>query len=322
MQSHFDVNAKAFEESEGQEGFFVFKDDVNLFKRVVNKKDTESNGEYRVYCTQQSKGGTKLHNQLVACLPASKRLFLVGGSEKKNGEDPSKQCFELVRKQNAFVEEPACPLRSARVSFGVCVSESEGKKDGRIFIAGGSDGEPRSIKECDMYSVEEDKWNPLPDLNEARMSVSLVKTSDDQLFAVGGSAVKGTDCKELASIERLDLKKPAPERKWEVLNVSLSEGVASAGCFELRPSEKEARALLVLGGFRKGDFVKEVSRIVFKDNSQFAIEKGEELHEKDTFLMNGAEVHNAKDGEVYVNGKEYVHLYLLLTKKFAVKRFI
>lgn len=91
-----------------------------------------------------------------------------------------------MRKNNAFTEDAACPLRSPRVSFGLCVAEGEDKKGGRIFIAGGSDGEPRSIKECDVYSVEEDKWNPLPDLNEARMSGSLVKTSDDQLFAIGG----------------------------------------------------------------------------------------------------------------------------------------
>lgn len=113
-----------------------------------------------------------------------------------------------------------------------------------------------------------------------------------------------------------------PERKWEVINVRLNEGVASAGCFELGRSDKEARALLVLGGYRKGEFVKEVTRILLKDNNQYAIEKSEELHEKDSFLLNGAEVHNTKDGEVYINGKEYVHLYLLLTKKFAIKRFI
>lgn len=72
-------------------------------------------------------------------------------------------------------------MLSSRASFGCTYSPSRNE----IFVAGGY-VEGELSKKCEYYSVAEDKWTTLPDMNEPKCSQSLVVLDNRFLYSFGG----------------------------------------------------------------------------------------------------------------------------------------
>ena len=95
-------------------------------------------------------------------------------------------------------------MQMSRASFGCLYSPSRNE----IYVTGGYN-EGELSKKCERYSVAEDKWYWLPDLNEFKCSMSLVLLDDGKyLYSIGGLSKMDTIVQLNTSIERLDLTNP------------------------------------------------------------------------------------------------------------------
>lgn len=80
-------------------------------------------------------------------------------------------------------------MQLSRASFGCTYSPSKNE----IFVAGGYN-EGELTKKCEKYSIAEDKWNWLPDLNEFKCSNSLCLVDDCKyLYSIGGLSKMDTN---------------------------------------------------------------------------------------------------------------------------------
>ena len=57
-----------------------------------------------------------------------------------------------------------------------------------IFIIGGKIGEDMFSKQCFVYSIDDNKWYTLPDLNYAKNKKCVTVVNDKWLYAFGGKA--------------------------------------------------------------------------------------------------------------------------------------
>jgi hypothetical protein len=115
-------------------------------------------------------------------------------------------------------------MDQARIGFGAVVDPS-GEK---IYIAGGTLGKHKPTAKSEMYSLDEDRWINLPNLNEPRFSQTLCLFNEELLYSFGGfdEKQKGT-----TSVERLNVKTLKRDSKWTKLQVNLPQTLSNMGAF-------------------------------------------------------------------------------------------
>lgn len=129
-----------------------------------------------------------------------------------------------------------------RASFGCIYSPSKNE----IFVAGGYT-EGQLTKKTEKYIVSEDKWVALPDLTEAKCSMSLCQMEDGRfLYAMGGlnKLDNNSGVALCSNIERLDLTNLCAG--WHSVPVKLAEAACDIGCINLSRDE-----ILIFGGWNK-----------------------------------------------------------------------
>jgi|LauGreDrversion4_2_1035121.scaffolds.fasta_scaffold470589_1 hypothetical protein len=131
-------------------------------------------------------------------------------------------------------------MQISRASFG-CVYSAQRNE---IFVAGGyTEGELN--KKVERYSIAEDKWTFLPDLNEYKCSMSLCLLDDSRyLYSIGGLSKVDQNIQLNTTIERLDLSNP--NATWQVMPAKLTEAACDLGCVAISKDE-----ILIMGGWNK-----------------------------------------------------------------------
>lgn len=168
------------------------------------------------------------------------RVFVIGGSEDDTGKTSISKVFEVNFKKKTL--EKRATMQTARVSFAASVSP-----DGEfIYVAGGTTVWNQVTNKCEVYIVEEDRWEKLADLNQPRTSCSIA-VSDTSLYVIGGHSYEPTTKNHLTlkTIELLDLSNPE-FAEWEQLKCKLPSKMTTPGC--IRADEN---GVLIFGGWNK-----------------------------------------------------------------------
>lgn len=107
------------------------------------------------------------------------RVFVIGGSKDISGSNCTNQTHELV--DGKF--ESRTNMWINRAAFGCAVYPNFSQ----IFIAGGKINANEATKQCERYIVANNQWKRLPELREAKFSVSLCFFNNGStLYCFGG----------------------------------------------------------------------------------------------------------------------------------------
>ena len=85
-----------------------------------------------------------------------------------------------------------------------------------IYVVGGENSKRRAMSSCEVYSINENAWRPMPNLNLERVDPSLVVLNKCFLYCFGGGSVDASNTiVHSNSIEVLYLE--TSHRKWFTL---------------------------------------------------------------------------------------------------------
>lgn len=112
-------------------------------------------------------------------------------------------------------------MPNPRIGYG-CFVHTAARDKNAIYICGGILAKQQAVTTCDVYHVEKDEWEQLPDLPEPLYSLS-VSVFNDFLLAVGGLNKNHAAVRQ---ISRLDLKE---KKVWEVHSVKLPKAMSNVG---------------------------------------------------------------------------------------------
>ena len=135
----------------------------------------------------------------------------------------------FVNAQNKIEVKQKASMNCARSSFGCTTNAVRGE----IYVAGGYSN-AMITKNCEVYSIAEDRWKRLPQLNEEKLSATLCCLNNRYLYCFGGITKKETGNVVLNSIEMLDLSAAQP--KWTMLAFKLPYQCCDAGAVAISPT--------------------------------------------------------------------------------------
>jgi len=116
--------------------------------------------------------------QSCSVIQIANRIFISGGSKPYIN-----QTSEYIEKNSALVNKS--PMRDCKEGHSLQ------DIDRKLFTAiGGYNGAVMSC--CEVYSIPDDKWEPLPSLNKARRYPATVYFNNKFLYAIGGSSSSST----------------------------------------------------------------------------------------------------------------------------------
>lgn len=113
-----------------------------------------------------------------------------------------KQCSVLNEETCGF--EPLQDMNYSRDAHGITQWRN------RYIIVVGSWHCNESMKTCEMYDIETDKWSMLPALNESTCAPGLIVVNERFLYKLGGTS-------DIGKVEMLDLEKP---KYWISINTA------------------------------------------------------------------------------------------------------
>ena len=147
-------------------------------------------------------------------------------------------------------------------------------------MAGGSINSVEATKHCERYIVEQNLWKRLPELKEAKCSVSLCFFNNGStLYCFGGlTKSAGSDFTPCNTIERLS----KGQNSWSILDLKLPHPRFDVGSMQVNHSQ-----IMVFGGFSEAP-ASEVwiySNENPKEEGEFT--RGEPLPKPDFFITNG-----------------------------------
>jgi hypothetical protein len=153
-----------------------------------------------------------VHGSTTLVLTSSEHMLLVGGEHRGNFEG-SVQIYNLASQDFSGGKSMEVP----RVNFGAIYF------DGKVYCVGGWSNS--FVKRCDAYDIAQNRWYPMPDLNQEREGISLCVVADEWLFAFGSVATRGQrfKCNKgvwTYSYERIRLCETfSRDAKWEVVEI-------------------------------------------------------------------------------------------------------
>ena len=232
------------------------QDDIIITGSNVVKPVTHKEYDYKTIFKLKSMSVLKLlpgqgwtrftdHQQLFmskCVFTLDEQVFTVGGARDQKTKQTIPDLIQTWwdKNTNTAVSTQKANMQMSRASFGCtyCPNKNE------IFVAGGY-CEGVLTKKVERYSVAEDKWYWLPDLNESKCSMSLCLADDSKyLYSIGGLSKVENGVQICSTIERLDLSNPSAS--WQLLPVKLHESACDVGCISVAKDE-----ILIFGGWNK-----------------------------------------------------------------------
>ncbi|CAI2362547.1 unnamed protein product [Moneuplotes crassus] len=290
---HKDGNWKAEEMKE-----MYFNQEGTLYKRSLEEGQV----------TETQIMDLKLHLQKVITVPSGRtsKVFLIGGAKDLEGKTAVSQCFEVNPAKKTTTKVDSLPV--AKLSFAAALS-SDAKN---IYIAGGSTGENRATDECGCFNVNKKKWSPLPSMNNARFSNSLIVCENTDLYCFGGvdnGTSDPTRFPPLKSIETLDLTEN--NGKWKELSITLPFKTTSPGAISLGH-----RAFVVFGGWNRNLLTVSVIIRPSVKGDEYGLEESGSLKKGDVFVANGLVARDEAKKETIIFGASHAHVYNQEEKTF------
>ena len=199
----------------------------------------------------------------------------------------------------------------ARSAFGVAIYPNFSQ----IFVAGGSTNQSEATKHCERYIVDQNIWKRLPELKEAKFSVSLCFFNNGStLYCFGGLQKTGPNqFMPTSTIERLS----KGQNSWQILNLRLPEASFDIGSMQINQNE-----ILLFGGFSDAPIQKVWTYTHESSNAEGEFNKAADLQKEDFFVQNGVYIDLPLDKcenneqERVIVGNHHMHLLNLNRKTF------
>jgi len=158
-----------------------------------------------------------------------------------------------------------------RAAFGCAVYPNFSQ----IFIAGGKTNANEATKQCERYIVANNQWKRLPELREAKFSVSLCFFNNGStLYCFGG--LYQTASNQLMPSQRIE-RLSKGQNNWQLLDIKLP-----VPCFDLGAFQIDQDEVMLFGGFNEGP-VKRVLYYKTAAGQEGEFQEGQDLAECDFF---------------------------------------
>lgn len=171
------------------------------------------------------------------------RIMVIGGyNEKGIAQGLLASCDVFDPSKQQWLEGGAAPLARARWGHGCAVLEN------KVYVVGGCSLQPEAqaqeafmvtLRCCEVYSPEKDRWSPCAPLQIARSGSRVVSLGKNRLAAIGGCDDVFGRAETQPTLELFDLA----SKQWSVLERRLLNPRTTAAAVALDDSR-----LLVIGG--------------------------------------------------------------------------
>lgn len=107
--------------------------------------------------------------------------YVIGGARDRNSTQTNAEMNLYQVRNGAVYTESKAPMSLSRSSHGTTINVHKNE----IYVAGGyHNGE--LTRSCEAYSISTNSWRVLPQLNEAKCSVTLCTLNGRYLYCFGG----------------------------------------------------------------------------------------------------------------------------------------
>ena len=132
----------------------------------------------------------------------NENAYVIGGARDNKSQSTLGDVVMHAVYNNGKVETKNCAsMINSRSSFGCTVNIIRDE----IYVAGGYTNGVLT-RNCEAYSIKDDRWRELPPLNEEKCSNTLCVLNGRYLYSLGGLAKSEGGAYLLSSIEMLDLQ--------------------------------------------------------------------------------------------------------------------
>ena len=157
-------------------------------------------------------------------------------------------------------------MSALRVNHGICRIKD------KVFCAGGNS--LQVVHKCmEIYDTRNDCWTQGPELNQRKLSLTLVSIEDRYIYSVGQINDTVYLCEEDArflQIEKLDTQaEGASQKGWELIELKcdLIRAIANISIISLNSIEPNRHRLLLFGGTTPTRSIVKQSIVLEIDNS-------------------------------------------------------
>lgn len=223
-----------------------------------------------------------------AIVQVEDRVFLTGG-----GEEATNGAYEYLDASRSLAVRS--PLQNGRFEHSsVALSVT------RFAVVGGRDQRHDNMNSCEVYSIPEDKWNPLPSLLQPRSYPGLCMVDSMHLYCIGGGGGN------YDPVEMLDL---SLTRGW----VNIAIGERQIGCDRNIAVFPESRDQIIIMTNSKESGRLDLKAKVIVEYQWLGADDGFECN---PMCMIGAD-------KIYIMGSHCgnLHSYSLSQRKFAAVMF-
>ena len=110
-------------------------------------------------------------------------------------------------------------------------------------IGGDKSGTKNATKDSEAYNVAEDKWDPLPDLNDARFYAVALIFNQKWLYTMIGCDMSKGNLSQIDTIERMDISEGIGNAlHWERIKI---EGIVTGSMYEI--AQISSKEVLLFG---------------------------------------------------------------------------
>ena len=181
---------------------------------------------------------------------------------------------------------------------------------GFLVAIGGSNEKSKALKHCEKYSIVENNWSELPELNESRNLLSPCVFSNRYLYAIGGSL---SEHGKNETYEFLDIELPL---RWVRLRIAVggkedtSIKLLGVGVAQISDTE-----ILVFGGLTKNDYSN--SSWILNVDTGILTSTGTFMKSKDAFCQRQSVFW---DNHLYCYGywSKYIYMFNIETFKWSI----
>ena len=226
--------------------------------------------------------------------------IIIGGASDSQKEHALKTCYKMSVSDGKVIHTAVASMLYSRIGCAVCISQNKNF----IYVVGGVTDNNQLLKSCEVYNVQANKWNLLPDFPCLTTSSSICEYVHDKnkwLYVFGGISDFGGNDKRTTTdtVCRLRIDTESPDN-WELLSVKLPFKACDSGSLQLSNDK-----IIVLGGWNQ-DKLSQCT--IFKINQgkcDIDDTKKVELKTGDFFVGGEAVFYN--EGHVIISGMKGLH---------------
>lgn len=163
-----------------------------------------------------------LYMAKIAYNPECDKIYVMGGAKDQRSKVTIADTFLYNLTSQGIHKYRLESMNEPRASFG-SLFFSRREKESIIVVGGYING--KLTTKCELYSVQDNKWTCLPDLNEAKASSSLCILNDRYLLCLGGLSRNSqgqaylTNSIEVLSISTFNSSMPSAAGNWHKMSI-------------------------------------------------------------------------------------------------------